>query len=123
MTLNIENMRGRFVRGLPQNTGLALAIASAALLARADLALGADMSAKEDHEDHAVVLEIAPTMEWPFNGQHPNFGGSIAAEATAVENWLELDSASPRSARPAAPNCPPSCCSRSRSGCLPRSNS
>jgi hypothetical protein len=38
-----------------------------------------------------VILEIGAAGEWPLSGERPNFGGTIAAEIEAVEDWLELE--------------------------------
>jgi hypothetical protein len=47
------------------------------------------------HEDsgpeHRWILEVGTAGEWPFNGERPNFGGTIAAEVEPIENWLELE--------------------------------
>ena len=51
----------------------------------------------EEHEhddsspEHSFILEIGTAGEWPLNGEHPNFGGTIAAEIEPIENWLELE--------------------------------
>jgi hypothetical protein len=43
-------------------------------------------------EDHAVILEIGGAGEWPIRGGGgTNYGGTIAAEVTPIENWLELE--------------------------------
>ena len=43
-------------------------------------------------EDHAIVLEVGGAGEWPIRGGGgPNYGGTIAAEVTPIENWLELE--------------------------------
>ena len=47
-----------------------------------------DADAQE--REHALVLEIGPAGEWPFNDK-PNFGGTFAIEATPIENWLEIE--------------------------------
>jgi len=47
-----------------------------------------DADAQE--REHALVLEIGPASEWPFNDK-PNFGGTFAIEATPIENWLEIE--------------------------------
>ncbi len=54
--------------------------------------IGNPAAAGEDHEaEHGLVLAIAPAGEWPLNGDRPNFGGTISAEMTPIENWLELE--------------------------------
>ncbi len=48
--------------------------------------------AQDEHDaDHSWILEIGTAGEWPLNGEHPNFGGTIAAEIEPIENWLELE--------------------------------
>jgi hypothetical protein len=43
-------------------------------------------------EDRAVVLETGGAGEWPVRGSgRPNYGGTVAAEITPIENWLELE--------------------------------
>jgi hypothetical protein len=46
---------------------------------------------EERDADHGLILEIGTAGEWPLNGEHPNFGGTIAAEVTPIEDWLELE--------------------------------
>jgi hypothetical protein len=51
---------------------------------------------EHEHEEsgfpeHSFILEIGTAGEWPFNGERPNFGGTIAAEIEPIENWLELE--------------------------------
>jgi hypothetical protein len=42
--------------------------------------------------DHAVVLEIGGAGEWSVHGGGgPNYGGTVAAEVTPIENQLELE--------------------------------
>jgi len=41
--------------------------------------------------DHTVVLEIGGAGEWPLQGERPNYGGTLAAEATPIEHWLEVE--------------------------------
>jgi len=76
-----------------QLRGLAAAGFAAALMLYAGVACGADMPVpREDRDaDHALVLEIGTAGEWPLDGSRPNFGGTIAAEITPIENWLELE--------------------------------
>jgi hypothetical protein len=45
---------------------------------------------EESSADHSLILEIGSAGEWPI-GEHPNFGGTIAAEIEPIENWLELE--------------------------------
>jgi hypothetical protein len=45
----------------------------------------------ERDADHGLILEIGTAGEWPFNGERPNFGGTIAAEVEPIEDWLELE--------------------------------
>jgi hypothetical protein len=48
--------------------------------------------AQDSEEDHAVVLEIGGAGEWPVRGGGgANYGGTVAAEVTPIENWLELE--------------------------------
>lgn len=42
-------------------------------------------------EDHTVVLELGAAGEWPTRGGATNFGGTVAAEYTPIEHWLELE--------------------------------
>jgi len=67
-------------------TSLAIAVLGATLLF-CDVARAGD----ERSAEHGLVLEIGPAGEWPLNGERPNFGGTIAAEITPIENWLELE--------------------------------
>jgi hypothetical protein len=51
---------------------------------------------ENEHEDdggpeHSFILEIGTAGEWAFNGEPPNFGGTIAGEIEPIENWLELE--------------------------------
>jgi Bacterial SH3 domain len=46
---------------------------------------------EERDADHGLILEIGTAGEWPLNGERPNFGGTIAAEVTPIEDWLELE--------------------------------
>jgi len=46
---------------------------------------------EEGGTDHAFILEIGTAGEWPFVGERPNFGGTIAGEVEPIENWLELE--------------------------------
>ncbi len=49
--------------------------------------------AQEDADkDHSFVLEIGSAGEWSLNESSSQFGGTLAVEATPVENWLELES-------------------------------
>ncbi len=49
--------------------------------------------AQEDvDKDHSFVLEIGSAGEWSLNEPSSQFGGTLAVEATPVENWLELES-------------------------------
>jgi hypothetical protein len=49
--------------------------------------------AQEDADkDHSFVLEIGAAGEWSLNEPSSQFGGTLAVEATPVENWLELES-------------------------------
>jgi len=41
--------------------------------------------------ERSFILEIGTAGEWPLSGDHPNFGGTIAAEVEPIENWLELE--------------------------------
>lgn len=41
--------------------------------------------------DHLAVIEIGGAGEWPLKGERPNFGGTLAAEVTPIEDWLELE--------------------------------
>lgn len=48
------------------------------------------------HEEHeadarAVIFEFGAIGEWPLNGERANFGGTIGAEVTPIENWLEIE--------------------------------
>jgi uncharacterized protein YraI len=45
----------------------------------------------ERYPEHSFVLEIGTAGEWPLNGEHPNFGGTIAGEVEPIEDWLELE--------------------------------
>jgi len=48
--------------------------------------------AQDDRDaDHGLIIEFGTAGEWPVNGDRPNFGGTIAAEITPIENWLELE--------------------------------
>jgi hypothetical protein len=48
--------------------------------------------AREERDaDHGLILEIGTAGGWPLNGERPNFGGTIAAEVTPIEDWLELE--------------------------------
>jgi hypothetical protein len=42
-------------------------------------------------KDHAVVLELGGAGEWPTRGGATNLGGTVAAEYTPIEHWLELE--------------------------------
>jgi hypothetical protein len=61
----------------------------ASLIAAMCFALGIAVADAEERE-HSLVLEIGPAGEWPFSDK-PNFGGNFAIEATAIENWLEIE--------------------------------
>jgi len=41
--------------------------------------------------DHIVVIELGGAAEWPLEGEQPNYGGTLAAEATPIEHWLEVE--------------------------------
>jgi hypothetical protein len=41
--------------------------------------------------DHTVVIELGGTAEWPLQGEKPNYGGTLAAETTPIEHWLEVE--------------------------------
>ena len=38
-----------------------------------------------------LVLEIGPAGEWPLSAERKNFGGTIGAEVTPIEDWLEVE--------------------------------
>lgn len=42
-------------------------------------------------QDHAVVLEFGAAGEKPITGGASNFGGTLGAEVTPIENWLEIE--------------------------------
>jgi hypothetical protein len=82
----MPHIRGAFMNGRTQRAG----VAAAGLVS---LILFASVAAAEDDRDvdHGLVVEIGTAGEWPLNGERPNFGGSVAAEVTPIENWLELE--------------------------------
>jgi hypothetical protein len=41
--------------------------------------------------DHTVVIEIGSAGEWPLQGERPSYGGTLAAETTPIEHWLEVE--------------------------------
>ena len=45
----------------------------------------------ESKADHAVVIEIGGAGEWPLEGERPSYGGTLAAETTPIEHWLEVE--------------------------------
>jgi hypothetical protein len=65
-----------------------------AILAAAGLCLtllsGAQDASAQDDREHALVLQIGPAGEWPFNDR-ANFGGMFAVEKTVIEDWLEIE--------------------------------
>jgi len=54
------------------------------------LAFGANGACAQDDREHALVLQIGPAGEWPFNDR-ANFGGMFAVEKTVIEDWLEIE--------------------------------
>ncbi len=71
---------------LALNGATALAILSCCLLCA-----GPARAQDGGDADHAVILELGGAGEWPTHGGAANFGGTIAAEYTPIENWLELE--------------------------------
>jgi hypothetical protein len=41
--------------------------------------------------DHTVVIEIGSAGQWPLQGERPSYGGTLAAETTPIEHWLEVE--------------------------------
>ncbi len=77
------------VSGPASNSGLqfrliCVGLASALTATTAVAQTGAD-------RDHAVVVELGGAAEWPLRAERPNFGGTLAAEATPIERWLEVE--------------------------------
>jgi len=52
--------------------------------------LAASARCAEAEREHALVLQIGPAGEWPFNDR-ANFGGMFAVEKTVIEDWLEIE--------------------------------
>ena len=52
----------------------------------------AAVSQEPAEQDHALILEIGGASESPIHDGTSNFGGTLAAEITPIERWLELES-------------------------------
>ena len=61
-----------------------------ALVALAFLLPGS-LDAQTAGADHAVVIEVGSAGEWPLQGERPSYGGTLAAETTPIEHWLEVE--------------------------------
>lgn len=74
------------VRTCARHLGFRLALVVAAFL------LTGCLDAQEaTRTDHAVVIELGGAAEWPLQGERPNYGGTLAAETTPIEHWLEVE--------------------------------
>ena len=62
-----------------------------ALLALLGVCAGAVRAEETGEEDHGLVLEVGAAGEKPVTGGASRFGGTIGAEVTPIENWLELE--------------------------------
>jgi hypothetical protein len=77
--------------GLLKNPALRAALMAAIALSCGSVKAFAQAQDSRD-EDHAVILEIGGAGEWPIRGAGgTNYGGTVAAEVTPIENWLELE--------------------------------
>jgi uncharacterized protein YraI len=78
---------------------------------------------EERDADHGLILEIGTAGEWPFNGDRPNFGGTIAVSLNPSKIGWSWNLASRRWQQLAIRRYRATFCSRSRFAFLPRSNS
>ena len=65
--------------------GILIAVASQVPPFRAVMAQAAS------EPDHAAVIELGGAGEWPVTGGRGSLGGTLAAEVTPIEHWLELE--------------------------------
>jgi hypothetical protein len=73
------------VRTCVRHLGLRVPVVVTALL------LPASLDAQATGTDHTVVIELGGAAEWPLQGEQSNYGGTLAAEATPIEHWLEVE--------------------------------
>jgi hypothetical protein len=50
------------------------------------------MFGQAEERDHVAVIEIGGAGDWGLTGGPASLGGTVAAEVTPIEHWLELES-------------------------------